>query len=192
MNEYLIYSLINTLLLVLIIPIIGYLIGILIKSFVRFIASIAGRGFALFVANYLTFVGVAHHELSHALFGFISGAKITKISLFHPEGQSLGKVEMIPRGNFVTKSMQLTLSSIAPVVMGTVTEFLLYQYVWSNISIIWQKIILVYVMISIFLHMTMSSADIKNALKGLPICALIIFAVVYLTGFNILPFTLEL
>lgn len=187
MNEYLLTSIINTIFFVLIIPMIGYVIGFVIKVLVSFIAKIFGRGFALFVANYLSFVGVVHHELSHALFAFVSGAKINKISLFHPEGQSLGKVELTPRGNFITRSIQLTLSAIAPVVMGTVTEYLLFTYAWPSLTEFWQKILLIYIMVSIFLHMTMSSADIKNALKGLPFCALIIFVVVYFTGFNIVP-----
>ena len=194
MNNFLtdrfIYSAINSLVLVLVIPIMGYIINVIKMLVIRMISKVLGQKFALFIANYLSFIGVVHHELSHALFGLITGAKIHKVSIFHPEGDSLGKVEMSPRGNFIVRAVQLTMAAIAPVVMGTVTEYLLYRYAWPALAELWQKIILVYIMISVFLHMTMSNADIKNAVKGLPICFLIIFVVVYLTNFNIMPFTL--
>lgn len=182
----------NTIILVLIIPCIGYLINLLKSLIVKGVAKVFGRGFAIFVGNYLTFPGVVHHELSHALFALITGAKVHSVHLFHPEGNTLGKVEMSPRGNFIFSSIQMTMAAIAPVVMGTVTEFLLYRFAWPALPEIWQKAILVYVMLSIFLHMTMSKADIKNGLKGVPICFLIIFVIVALTNFNIIPFTISI
>lgn len=192
LTERMVYGLLNALLIVLVIPIVGYIINIITRFLVKIISNFFGRGFALFVANYLSFIGVMHHELSHALFALLTGAKVNNISLFHPEGESLGKVEMSPRGNFLIRSIQLTMAAIAPVVMGTVTEYLLYRFAIPWASEIWQQVLVIYVMVSIFLHMTMSKPDIKNALKGLPICFIIIFLVIYVTGFNILPFEINI
>ena len=72
------YSALISLGVIIIIP----LIGMIINFIVTIILSRIIRGkLYLFVANTLTFPGVMYHELSHALFAFITGAKIEKISM---------------------------------------------------------------------------------------------------------------
>lgn len=148
------------------------LIGILTKTF--------GVGIAIFVANKLTFIGTIHHELAHALFAFCTGAKVTKIELFHPHGNTLGHVEYRVRGNKIMQSIQHTMSAIAPMVCGIITETILYIKVLPKCVDVWQYILLAYTMISILLHMTMSDQDIKMMLKGLPACTLLMYIVYYI------------
>ena len=180
MQTIIIYSAIYTAICILVIPCIGLLINFITEILLNSIASIFGGKTANFVANRVTFIGTVHHELSHALFAFLTGAKVTKIELFRPVGDRLGQVGFITRGNNVLKSIQLTMSSIAPVICGTITEYILiYKLDISNYHIA-IKIIYLYIIISILFHMTMSTQDIKNALRGLPICTFIIFSIIFI------------
>lgn len=179
-------ALVNTVIIMMIIPIIGIIINWITDKTIRFIYKHCGRLVTLLIANYLTFVGTMHHELSHAIFAFCTGAKIIKIDLFYPEGHTLGKVIFKPRGNTITKSIQLTMSAIAPVVLGCITEYFLISYVSANSLNDIASFIIYYLIISILLHMTMSKQDIKNAIRGLPICTIIVYCIIFATKFNIL------
>ena len=183
-------ALINTVQILLVIPILGMTLGYLEKIVGNFIAKHIGVKCALFIMNKLTFVGVAHHELSHALFAFISGAKIREINLFKPQGNSLGSVQIVPRGNKILKSIQLTLTAIAPVVTGIISMCTIAYFVSINIEImlVWQIILIAYLFISIFFHSTMSTADLKCAIKGLPVCACILLVIVAITDFSLIKF----
>lgn len=185
MNRALI-ALQGTILILLVVPCIGFINDWLINIIIRRMYYIFGSTLTKFIANYLTFIGTVHHELSHAIIAFCTGAKVTKIELFYPSGPTLGKVSFIPRGNRITKSIQLTLSAIAPVILGCVTEYLLIKYAIANSTGIITTVIIYYLILSIFLHMTMSKQDIKNAIKGLPICTLLIFGVLFTMKVNIL------
>lgn len=180
----------NTLQIMLVIPILGVTIGYLEKIAGNFIARHIGVKSALFIINKLTFVGVMHHELSHALFAFVSGAKIKEINLFKPQGNSLGSVQIVPRGNKILKSIQLTLTAIAPVVTGIISMCTIAYFLSMNIEnmLVWQIILIAYLFISIFFHSTMSTADLKCAINGLPVCTLIIFIVELITRFNLVEF----
>lgn len=183
-------ALVNTVQILLVIPILGMTLGYLEKVIGNFIAKHMGVKSALFIMNKLTFIGVVHHELSHALFAFISGAKIREINLFKPQGNSLGSVQIVPRGNKILKSIQLTLTAIAPVITGIISMCTIAYFVSINIEImlVWQIILIAYLFISIFFHSTMSTADLKCAIKGLPICAIIIFIIELITKFNLIEF----
>lgn len=60
----------------------------------------------------LTYIGVIHHELSHAFLAILTGAKVLKISLAKKgtvhNGQ-LGSVTFAPRGPKVIRNIQCTL-----------------------------------------------------------------------------------
>lgn len=186
MTSNVIFTLINTLILVMAIPLIGIAIDYLNKIILSFITNIFGIRIAYIFANRVTFIGTVHHELAHALFALITGAKIIKINLFKVQDDTLGSVKFITRGNTLLKSIQLTMSSIAPVILGIISEYLLITKVVSNINntiLLW---IIYYIIISILLHMTMSTQDIKNALKGLPVCTVIIYIILYITKFSII------
>ena len=177
---------ISTLIITLGIPIVGCIIDCINSTLAKACCKTFGVFLTNLVFNWITFAGVVHHELSHALFCFLTGAKVKKIVLFKPEGTTLGKVIYSNRGGIVLSSIQNSLSAVAPVVMGFVSEFILITIVLANCKTVLQKGITLYLMISIFVHMTMSWQDIKMGLLGLPICAIIIFVICYIFKIDIL------
>lgn len=84
-NEYLI-PLYNALLIPAVIFAFGLIIEVAGNLFTRLLTRIFGGSVAFFIRNRLTFLGTVHHELAHALFAFVSGAKVTKIELFCVRG----------------------------------------------------------------------------------------------------------
>lgn len=178
MRDILIRSASYTAILIGIIPIFGLILNYIIENIAKVLYRTVGIRLADFILNRLTFLGTVHHELSHALFAVITGAKVTKIDLFHPSGCVLGKVSMYTRGNAIIKSIQLTMSAIAPMICGSITLYIMYSYFSVNKVVGWKLAVIIYIMTSIFLHMTMSTQDIKNAIKGLPVCSLIIFVII--------------
>lgn len=159
-----------------------------IFSYIRNFAA-SHNPFGANLINYLTFPGVVHHELSHALFAFLTGAKVTEIKLFrihHKDGR-LGYVSYAPRGNFITMSIQKVLSSIAPIVMGFISCSLLYLYARPELEdILWQTVLLYYLMVSIILHMSLSKQDIKVMKSGILVVILGMTIGFYAFGFNLI------
>lgn len=131
--------------------------------------------------NYVTFIGVVHHELSHALLAFLTGAKVTEIKGFrihHKDGR-LGYVTYAPRGNFIMMSIQKVFSSVAPILMGFVSCGLLYVYVLPMAEAsIWGICLFYYVFLSIVLHMSLSKQDIQ-VMKGGIIVVILLFTIVF-------------
>lgn len=164
-----------------ILALIGYLIGQIKKYITLGLDKIIGTKLTLFIINRLTFIGTIHHELAHALFAMLSGAKVTKIRLIEFRGGRLGSVEYIPRGNIITKSIQHTFSAYAPVVCGFITEVIML-ITFNNTNNIWIIILKMYIMFSVFVHMTMSKQDIKMCLMGLPICITIVAIILMFFG----------
>ena len=109
------------------------LLGICLGFFFSYLRNFAARHnpFGANLINYITFVGVMHHELSHALLAFLSGAKVTEIKLFriHHNDGALGYVAYAPRGNFILQSIQKVVTSIAPIICGFISCSLLFLYV---------------------------------------------------------------
>lgn len=166
------------------IPLIGILINsIVVKGIRRVFTKILGPA-EVFFSNYVLFIGVVIHELSHALFALISGAKIVEIALFKPEGDMNGHVTIQTRGNAFIRAFQNSFSACAPVVVGSILLLLLIaSKVFPTLTVAWQWALVIYLFISILFHMNMSSADLKCYFKGtiqvlillLPICLLIMF-----------------
>lgn len=177
---------ISTLIITLGIPVVGCIIDCINSALAKACCRAFGAGLTNLMFNWLTFVGVVHHELSHALFCLLTGAKVKKIVLFKPEGTTLGKVIYSNRGGIILSSIQNALSAVAPVVIGFISEFILITIVLTNCKTGWQKGITLYLIISIFTHMTMSWQDIKMGLLGLPICAIIIFVICYIFKIDII------
>ena len=71
----------------LLIPVLIFGLGLVVEGFGNLLTAVIslffGGSVAFFVRNRLTFIGTVHHELSHDLFATLSGAKVTKIELFH-------------------------------------------------------------------------------------------------------------
>lgn len=184
-QEKLIAAAISTVLILLIIPVAGYLILLARKGILYLLGGTFGAETTWLIANRLTLPGVVHHECAHALFVVLTGAQIQKIELFHPQDDRLGCVTWSPKPIFPgAQSIQCTLVSVAPVILGILNFCLMYVYLIPKCSSIWQTILVIYLMISIFFHATMSRQDISIALKGLPVCALIVFVLLFLTGFD--------
>ncbi len=172
------YSALISLGVIIIIPLIGMVINFIVTIILSHI--IRGKLY-LFVANTLTFPGVMYHELSHALFAFITGAKIEKISLYHKQGNQLGSVEIKTRGPWINRSMQLSFSACAPVIMGLLAEGVIF-FVFAKVSLpVWAMILLGFLAFCILLHMDMSGADIKGYLKGIVFVFFLFFVIAFLT-----------
>lgn len=185
MIERLIHGAISTLIIIVAVPLVGLLIEFITMEITKGLAKHMGVSTALFIMNGLTFVGTIHHELSHALYALITGAKVTKIEVFKPQDNRLGCVEFIPRGNWFTKALQLTLSGIAPTVQGFITLCLLGVLFFHLPAILWVQILMGYLMFSIFIHMTMSGADMKAAVKGLPIVMVLVFIICFAVNLDL-------
>lgn len=155
--------------------IIGIICNYLEQLQIRLVSKYVGQTFAIFIFNRVLFIGTVIHELSHAFFAWISGAKVTKVrclTLFSKD--TLGYCEFIPRGNIFVKSFQLAFASCAPTVTGCFILYLCSRYFTSFSSL--GKVIIFYVGLSVLNHMSMSSQDVKNYIKG-SICMYIIIFV---------------
>lgn len=176
---------ISTILILLVIPVAGYLILLARKGLLYLLGMIFDGETIWLIANRLTFPGVIHHECAHALFVVLTGAKIQDVELFHPQNDRLGSVTWYAKSVFPgAQSIQCTLVSVAPVILGILDFCLLYAFLLPRCTQVWQTILVVYLMLSIFFHATMSSQDIRIAWKGLPVCALILLVVFFVTGFD--------
>lgn len=179
-------ALINTAIIIAGMLLSGFAIDAIVNSIAITLYKYCGRFITMLVMNYITFVGVIHHELSHALFAFFTGADIVKVDLFKVTNNTLGQVMYRTRGNMFMRSIQDTLSAIAPMVTGVFSEYMLYNLLTTHQLTGGGKLIILYVMVSILCHMSLSVQDIKMMLRGLPIFALLVFLFMYITKFNIL------
>lgn len=164
----------------------GCAIDSIVNNIAMTLYKYCGKFVAMFVMNYLTFVGVIHHELSHAIFAFFTGADVVKVDLFKVTNNTLGQVRYRTRGNQFMRSIQDTLSAIAPMVTGVISEYALYNLLISQLLTGRSKMIILYFMLSILCHMSLSKQDMKMMLRGLPVFALLVFVFMYITKFNIL------
>ena len=149
---------------------------------VRAIAFVAGATSANVIAGYLTYPGVLFHELSHALFALLSGARVTGVSLGRVaasdgSGWVLGSVTFVPRGPKLLQAFQLALTGIAPSVCGLAALAALAHFGPGLCSKPWHWVLLVYLFICVLLHIDLSQADVARILEGLPLVALAAFVV---------------
>lgn len=175
-----------------------YLLCIIMAEWI--ISFLVNRGlakrFGAKVANIynceLTFSGVIHHELSHAILALLSGAYIQKICLYRfpwtrkkqkdtMDENCLGYVMYNCRGIFPMPQIQNMLTGIAPIILGSVSiffcgEFLLHLWQQEGLKTLianpWSYLVL-YLMISIAHHACPSGQDMKNARVGLLIVFII-------------------
>lgn len=169
------------------------LLGICLGFFFNFIRDFAAKHNPLGsnLINYLTFVGVMHHELSHALLAFLSGAKVSEIKLFriHHKDGALGYVSYAPRGNFIMQSIQKVATSIAPIICGMISCCLLWLYVRPMaMESIWGICLFYYILVSIILHMSLSKQDIKVMKGGLLVVVVLMTIVFYFMHFDLPAF----
>lgn len=174
-------NLLLTVIIVLFIPFVGLLIEKITHTTVLLFCK-SNHRFAL-LYNYFTFPGVMHHELSHALFALLTGARITATSLFKPDldNGTLGSVSFYTRGPSILQALQAYCAGVAPVPCGLLTCSLLHKYVIETTSLtIAQRGILLYLAFCILLHSRLSVADITTAARGIPLIAVVVFSTITL------------
>lgn len=172
-NQHIINLCISIFLSLLVI-LIGAAIDFIEQKEINLFSRLTNHKIAYFLCNYATFVGTIIHEYSHAMFGTLTGAKVTNIKCFEFSGGRLGHVEFIPTGNKLKQSIQLAAIGCAPVVMGLIIEDILIKCFLCSTTTA-AKIILGYLILSVFNHMSMSKSDIKNYTKGLWVILPILF-----------------
>ena len=184
MDNPILIAIYNTAIVMFLILAVGLLIGGLKLLLTKLLVNVFGANFADFFLNKFTFIGVVHHELSHALFAILTGAKVVEIHLFKIEEDSLGKMVYISRGIFLTRCIQDFLTAIAPTVCGGISIFCMIYFIPFNA--VWQYIVFGFLILCIFIHMEMSIQDIKVGAKGIPILLIIIFCVFYFTKVDLI------
>lgn len=161
---------------------VGRLVGKMNGFLINKMSFVTGRRVARFVIDRVMFAGTVFHELSHALFAKISGAKVTKIRCFVLFSKdTLGYVNFVTQGSQVSQAIQSCLTSCAPVLTAFVTVPL---FVWLALTysggFLW-NLVFGYCAISILCHASMSSADLdlykKGAVWVYPMLTLFVFAV---------------
>ncbi|MFA7253439.1 MAG: hypothetical protein WC107_02705 [Patescibacteria group bacterium] len=179
-------------LLIIIVFLLSYIIDFLLSR------SIFGKRYRIFVAP-----GIILHELSHALFCLVTGAKITKVSLFEAEG---GSVEHSAPKLPILGQMMI---SLAPFITGIVAIYFLAHFIgikpieFSPTDLSYEKIIhyfvasfsainvssyrnwiILYFIISIIVTMTPSIQDFKNLLMSTLVFTLLIILAAQLRLLN--------
>lgn len=151
----------------LLVLVVGFIIDKLEAYQIKVLNKIVGYKAAIFVSNKLTFPGVMIHELSHALFATLFGAKVTKMKLFTlRDDDRLGWIEYMTIGNKWKQGLQHVFSACAPTVVGVILELLLYHMLLNGFIKGYGWIALaIYMMISIGDHMSMSKQDIRNYIR---------------------------
>lgn len=159
-------SLILTVITLLLVILIGFVMNGLERVELAILRKIFGHNFALIFHNRILIMGTVIHELAHAIFGLLTGARILEISFWDDEHDTLGHVTYQARGPFFMRAIQHAVSACAPVIVGIALGAVII-YVMLHITIpIWGHIIGWYLLFSIANHMSMSNADIKNYFRG--------------------------
>ena len=164
--------------------IIGYLVNKVEQWQLHLMSDKVGSKIASFICNRVTFPGTIIHELSHALFALLTGAKVLEVKCFEMFAHGrLGHVKFAMVGTKLKRMVQLSFVSCAPVIVGLILEYILIKVIFTYELSLGIQIFLWYMMVSIADHMSMSSVDIKNYLKGLilvfPMIMVVMLAVKY-------------
>ncbi len=158
----------------------GYLIGLLGEAIALLASLFVDPWFVLTMINSLFFPGVMIHELSHAFFAIITGGVVTEVALFKrdPETGSLGHVYFHNRGGKILRAIQNVFISSAPMYIGAVVVFGCFTAAFGLPYLpLGLRIFCGYLGTAMFYHMTMSPADVKVYMKGVPIFMAIVFIV---------------
>lgn len=176
-------SLICTAIMIFAVLLIGAIMNGLQRLQINLLEKFFGLKAALFICNYATIPGTILHETAHAIFGLLTGAKITDISYLDTKGDSLGHVDYIVRGPKPIKAIQHTMIACAPVFAGIIAQYFLINAIFYGHFSIWAEIFFWYLVISVIDHMSMSSVDIKHYFQGMWAIAPLVFAGFFLYGF---------
>jgi len=158
----------------------GYAIHMLGLTLAQLADLFIDSWFVYAVINYLFFPGVMLHELAHALFAVLTGARVTELTLFKRDGDSLGHVNFQHRGGTILVAVQRIFISSAPMYVGGIVVLACRHFILLASTPLWAKILSGYIGISMFFHMTMSPQDIKVYVKGIPVFMVLLFIEVFL------------
>ena len=168
---------------------IGFLMNKIEMLFVKSLTRIFGTKVSLFICNRLTWPGVVLHEYSHAFFGFLFGAKITKIRTLEVfKGDQLGHVEFYTAGNSMHQCFQYTFIACAPTIMGSLFLLLLILVFWMKVNFWLQYVLIVYFSFAILCHMSMSPSDVKNYIRGFKWVLPLSYVIIYLARIFFIKF----
>lgn len=147
--------------------------------------KIMPRKTAFFVCNYVTFVGTIFHETAHALACFLTGAQITEFKpLEISSAGRLGHVSFNTRGSKAKQAVQLSLTSCAPTLSGLIWCYVFTRVLINHALPLTGRLILLYLIVSVFDHMSMSDVDVKNYMKGMlfmfPFTLFVMYVLVHL------------
>lgn len=185
--DSILFSLIIIIGIFILLPLFGKLIDLIEQLEYKILSKIMSISTASIVINRLTFPGVITHELAHALFAFISGAKVISIHIFSIfKGDTLGYVEYAPRGGVIRRNFQIFFTSLAPVIIN-IGLCILTGYLALKFNIWYSYLILGYLFISFLNHASMSTQDLKLYFKGglISIPLLTIISTIILVLFHI-------
>lgn len=181
-TDVLVTAALDVLVVVALVASVAVISSLLEKLFRYIVVGFSGSPTSAFlIEGYLTYPGVLYHELSHALFGVISGARIGGISLRRREeadgSVTLGSVDLYVSTHPIMGSFQLTLSGIAPAIMGMLALVLMVVFAFPNCSEWWTWVPWIYAFICVLVHSELSRPDLAAAGRGLPAIALVLFAI---------------
>lgn len=147
--------------------IIGFCVDIIEKMEFRLLSFLFNSKTAFLFCNYITWPGVVVHELAHALFALLTGADVQEIS-FHDSEKSgrLGHVSYYTRGGYFRRLFQQSLTSCAPVIVGGFLVCCLLYALFYQIQSVIITVLVWYLLVSVFNHMSMSRTDIINYIKA--------------------------
>jgi len=189
-KEQLIVAGYNTIFILALVIGIGLLLNTFKMKILDLLCKLFGKKVGEFMVNRLTFIGVIHHELSHAFMALICGAQVTEVSIFKFKGDTLGNVKFISRGPKMFRDLQMCFAALAPAICGISTLYLMSYFINMRCDLVWWEwIILIYIELSVLLHMTLSKVDIKAAFRGMFTTLTIIYIIFFFTKFN---FVIEL
>ena len=182
--NYIVLSILIVFFVSLFLPLFGKIIDLFEQLQYQIFGKMFGNKIAGFIINRITFIGTMTHELAHALFAKIFGAKVAKIHLIDFfGGDTLGHVDIAPRGGIIKRNLQSFYSSCAPVFVNCFLIILILFY-WTQVDNLYIHILFVYLIISLLNHASMSTTDlglyVKSSLIAVPITVIILSVILIL------------
>lgn len=154
------------------------------------LSSALGTQAAKLYDTKLTYIGVVHHEFSHALMVILTGAKLKGIQLIK-HGDTLGQVRFITRGPKIIQWIQLALIQLGPVIFGQITLQFIQTSVFNITKIqdiqlsSWRFWVCILIMQQIVYHMQLQRVDLKNLSRGIIPLIIVIYFILYFVDINV-------
>ncbi|MBO5950719.1 MAG: M50 family metallopeptidase [Fibrobacteraceae bacterium] len=165
---------------------VGLILTFFEKIELGFLKKIFGLKVTLFFHNYFTFVGTIIHELSHATLCILTGAKLKEICIFEENPERLGHISYCNRGPFFIRAFQDALIASAPTFVGIFLFYFGAHKLFSENFPFCQKVIIIYFLISLLNHSSMSLVDTKAYIKSCWILIFPVFITFFITSIQIL------